>query len=123
MKQAILQDAASRLASELCHRARIGEQAFQVEHYLALWKTHPTADNWRRVIDAAEAYSPIGGRDDESAELRRRLVAGERVYYAWKLSGGTATRVRLCRYSRIGTRGKVYAQSFRKGSKRWTRES
>ena len=32
--------------------SREGEQAFQVEHYLNLWKAYPSDENWRRVTEA-----------------------------------------------------------------------
>lgn len=111
-------EAAARLASDLRKRARMGEQAFQVEHYLALWKTYPTADNWQRVIDAVRAYAPTG-------EINARLRKGQRVYFLYERSGGRpgSNRTALARYTRIGARGKVYNQGFRKGSKSWTREA
>tara|TARA_R110000822_G_scaffold120633_4_gene254155 strand:- start:2214 stop:2531 length:318 start_codon:yes stop_codon:yes gene_type:complete len=87
--------------------ARAAEQIFQVKHYLDLWSTYPTADNWRRVIDAADAYAPVGN------------VAG--AYFTFTRAAGRAGRVAaLGRVSRIGARGCVYEQVFRKGARTWT---
>ena len=97
-------------------RRHRGEQAFQVEHYLALWKSDPSADNWARVLDAAVAYSPDEWQSKEDAKA---LVArGRRLYFV----GISCGRPYLGRYTRVGRQGKLYGQSFRKGSKSWTKE-
>jgi hypothetical protein len=113
-----------RVGRHLAYRRRIGEQAFQVEHYLALWKSAPTAANWRRVVEAAEAYYPL--LDDEGPEaLARRLRAGQRIYWTFARCGGVSGSVRtgLGRFTRAGARGRLYEQRFRKGSRSWTKES
>ena len=95
-----------RLAADRAKRRRMGEQAFQVEHYLELWKTYSTPDNWRRVIEAVDAY------DDETPLSR---------YFVFTRPAGRAGRsAALGRVARVGSRGKSWTQAFRKSSKSWT---
>lgn len=100
-------DILRRLEADSTTRRRIGEQAFQVEHYLAYWKCYPTRANWLRVVDAAEAW------DDGTKKSR---------YYITKISGGRpgSDRRGLGRVARRGARGKLYTQSFRQTSRTWT---
>jgi hypothetical protein len=117
-------EAFRRLEADAATRRRIGEQAFQVEHYLAYWRCYPTAANWQRVIDAAESFYPLL-EDDGPEVLKRRLRKGERIYFTFTRGGGTgprSNRTALGRYSRVGARGCIYEQVYRKGSKSWTRE-
>jgi hypothetical protein len=102
-------EALRRLEADDATRRRIGEQAFQVEHYLAYWKCYPTRANWLRVVDAAEAW------DDGTKKSR---------YYIVNSSGGRpgSDRRSLARVARRGARGKVYTQVFRTGSRTWTKE-
>jgi len=117
-------------------RKRIGEQAFQVEHYLRYWKTYPTAANWQRVIDAANAYGPeVGGPVVEDSGIRSctvesarteldiaaELRKGRRLYFTFRRSGpGEHRRVGLGRFDRVGARGHLYESVFRKGKRSWT---
>ncbi len=39
-------------------RTKAREQARNVEHYLDLWTTYPTKDNWHRLVDSVHAYRP-----------------------------------------------------------------
>jgi hypothetical protein len=101
-------DILRRLEADRTTRLRIGEQAFQVEHYLAYWRCYPTRANFLRVLDAVEAY------DDGTKKSR---------YFIVHNSGGRpgSDRRALARVARRGARGKVYTQSFRTGSRTWTK--
>jgi len=105
----------ARVRAARVRHARGGEQAFQVEHFLALWKSDPTADNWQRVIDAAEGYYPGG-------DIKPRVRRGERVYFTFDQPGGKpdSNRKGLGRHPRVGSRGKLYTSFFRKGKQNWT---
>jgi len=90
-------------------RKKYGEQRFQVGHYFSLWKTYPTQANWRRVIDAANAYAVPG--DEEKPG----------TYFTFERSGPRGVkRPGLGRIVRVGARGRVYRSAFRKTSRTWS---
>jgi hypothetical protein len=88
-------------------RQQYGEQHFQVQHYLALWKSDKSEANWKRLIGAVLVYKEFINADERLELLRR----GKKVY-------DLSYKRRIQRY-RIGPRGGVQMQTFGKCKARW----
>lgn len=98
----------SRSAREVSRlREKYGEQHYHVQHYLALWKADRTQANWDRLLGAVEGWQSWGTGMGRDALLRR----GHTVY--------TLNHQRRLTRWRMGPRGGIYSQTFRKTSASW----
>ena len=90
-------------------REKYGEQHFQVQHYLALWKSDKSKANWDRLLGAVEGWAAFSTVEERNALLRQ----GKKVY-------SLNHQRRIMRW-RMGSRGGVYAQNFGKTNARWNK--
>lgn len=88
-------------------REKYGEQHYQVEHYLALWKADKSKANWDRLLGAVEGYKAFTNADERHALLK----SGKKVY-------SLNHQNRIERWT-LGPRGGLYAATFGKGKSRW----
>jgi hypothetical protein len=88
-------------------RKKYGEQHFQVQHYLALWKSDKSEANWKRLLGAVEGYKAFSTAEERDALLRQ----GKRIY--------TLNHHRRITRWRMGPRGGIRTQTFGKCKARW----
>ena len=90
-------------------REKYGEQHYQVQHYLALWKSDKSEANWDRLLGAVEGWAPSCAAGERLALLKQ----GKKLY-------SLNHQRRIVRW-RVGPRGGIYGQNFSKTNARWNK--